>query len=36
MAFVGDWNNHKALNPHIQEWKIEDGDIDDNSDQVKD
>ena len=34
MAYVGDWNNHKDLNPHIQEWRIEDRDID-GSDKVK-
>ena len=34
MAYVGDWNNHKTLNSHILDWRIEDIDID-NSDQVK-
>ena len=24
MAYVGDWNNHKNLNPHILDWSIED------------
>ena len=34
MAYVGDWNNHKDLNPHILDWRIDDRDID-KSDQVK-
>ena len=34
MAYVGDWNNHKDLNSHILDWRIEDIDID-NGDQVK-
>ena len=34
MAYVGDWNNHEDLNPHILDWRIEDRDID-KSDQVK-
>ena len=34
MAYVGDWNNFKDLNPHLQEWRIEDNNIDD-SDKVK-
>ena len=24
MRYVGDWNNHKNLNPHILDWSIED------------
>ena len=31
--FVGDWNNHKNLNPHILAWRIEDREVD-SSDKV--
>ena len=34
MAYVGDWNNHKNLNPHILDWTIENIEIE-SSDQVK-
>ena len=34
MGYVGDWNNHKNLNPLIQDWSIENIDIE-SSDQVK-
>ena len=35
MAYVGDWDNHKDLNPHIQEWRIEDRDIDNSDKAIK-
>ena len=33
MGYVGDWNNHKNLNPHILDWSIENIDIE-SSDQT--